>query len=383
MKTSNVKTLSRRANFRFVIVWAFLVIAPVVSAAKDSDKIIGMYIHQHWPFNRPYAARTWTVEDWTGYIEWLGKIGYNTIQIWPVLETMPQPLTASDRNNLDKISCVIDIAHGLDMRVYIMICANIIADSAVAAQATFEERHFFHCDLRVNPADKAAVGRMMTWRKKLFAPLAKADGVTIIDSDPGGYPGSTNDEFVYLLGEHRKMLDSLRDGIELIYWLHVSWPAYSRYYATNQFVWGKVEEYEDALRKLKALNPEPWGYANGLQLAKKNGISESRVINFRYGAIEAEPCYPVTNFGGDAARQAGTQAAPKGVMGNAQAHCLQLTAEYICLRTRSKGSWRGQRRLCSVRRRPYPRLWQTDRRRMGDIELSGSRGYAKSRRRTR
>ena len=31
------------------------------------QKMIGMYAHQHWPYNHPYAARTWTLEDWRGY----------------------------------------------------------------------------------------------------------------------------------------------------------------------------------------------------------------------------------------------------------------------------------------------------------------------------
>jgi len=237
---------------------------------------------------------------------------------------MPQPLTPSDKNNLAKIAKVIDMAHDLDMRVYLVISANVIPNDALAEQATFEERHFFHCDLRVNPAEKKAVQRMMARRKELFRPIAKTDGVSIIDSDPGGYPGSTNEEFISLLGEHRKMLNNLRPGIELIYWLHASWPAYSEYYKTNRFRWGKIQEYEQALTLLKTLNPEPWGFANGLQLAEKLGISESRVINFRYGAIEAEPSYPLTNFGGDQAYEAGGQGAPKGVMGNAQAHCVQL-----------------------------------------------------------
>ena len=28
--------------------------------------VLGMYVHEGWPYNHPYAARTWTVEDWRG-----------------------------------------------------------------------------------------------------------------------------------------------------------------------------------------------------------------------------------------------------------------------------------------------------------------------------
>ena len=31
------------------------------------QNVVGMYVHQHWPYNHPYAARTWTVDDYRGY----------------------------------------------------------------------------------------------------------------------------------------------------------------------------------------------------------------------------------------------------------------------------------------------------------------------------
>ena len=47
---------------------------------------------------------------------------------------------------------------------------------------------------------------------------------------------------------------------------------------------------------MHALNPEPWGVANGYAYAKKLGI-ENKVISFNYGRIEGEPSFPLTNFG--------------------------------------------------------------------------------------
>ena len=75
------------------------------------DKLIGMYIHQHWPYNHPYAARTWTVEDYRKYCGGLKQLGYNLVMIWPLLETTPDPPTASDKANLKKIGQVIDVLH--------------------------------------------------------------------------------------------------------------------------------------------------------------------------------------------------------------------------------------------------------------------------------
>src|SRR5437773_3160871 len=165
---------------------------------------------------------------------------------------------------------------------------------------------------------------MIDWREKLFKYLAKADGVAIIDSDPGGYVGSTNAEFVNLLHEHRQMFDRLRPGIELIYWMHVGWEAYCRWYETGKFAMGTDAEHEDALAKLEKINPEPWGLAGGQRHPFKTPKLASRVIAFNYGRIEGEPSFPLTNFGGNNAYEGGRNAMARGVMGNAQTHCVQL-----------------------------------------------------------
>ena len=49
--------------------------------ASYAGKVIGMYIHQHWPYHHPYAARTWTLEDYRGYADGLKKLGFNTLVI--------------------------------------------------------------------------------------------------------------------------------------------------------------------------------------------------------------------------------------------------------------------------------------------------------------
>jgi hypothetical protein len=287
-----------------------------------SAGIIGMYVHQHWPYHHPYAARTWTIEDWRGFAGGLKQLGYNSIMIWPMLETMPDPLTPSDRASLKKHARVIDLLHNeLGMRVMIVLCPNIVAN-AKAAQATYETRHYYYSDHLVNPADEAAMTKMIAWREKLFRYLAHADAVSIIDCDPGGYPGSTNAEFVTLLGEHRRMLDRIRPEVELDYWVLWGWEAWSRFYATGKL--RKVEaELLDTVARFRDLNPEPWGLADGLPYAEKLGIA-NRVISYNYGQIEGEPSFPMTNFGGNHAYEAGAHPGPRGVMGNAQTHCVQL-----------------------------------------------------------
>src|ERR1700736_2567165 len=95
--------------------------------AERKTKLLGMYVHEGWPYNHPYAARTWTVEDWRGYAEGLSKLGYNTISIWPALETMPEPLTLSDRAQIETIAHVIGILHReFGFRVFLTLCPNLV-----------------------------------------------------------------------------------------------------------------------------------------------------------------------------------------------------------------------------------------------------------------
>jgi hypothetical protein len=304
-----------------------------VDAKRNSAtaKIVGVYVHQHWPYNHPYAARTWTVDDYRGYADGIKKLGYNMIMIWPVLETMPDPLTPSDQENLDKIARVIDVLHQeFQMQAYIALCPNVGARNEEAAKYEFQKRHFFYCDMLVNPGDPAALARMIKWREELFRPLAKMDGLLIADSDPGGYPGSNNAEFVDLIAQHRKMLDRLRPGVELLYFMHVGWDAYCRLYQTGDagdHGWGTPAEADEVLTRLKKLDLEPWSITthtvgeapNGtnLEMAEKFGMAAT-AVSFNYGAIEFGPSFPMTNFGGDVAFRAGQSGAPGGTIAKAK-----------------------------------------------------------------
>ena len=293
---------------------------------KVKDKIIGMYMHQHWAYKHPYAVRTWTIDDWRGYIDGIHRLGYNAILIWPMLETMPDPLTPSDEVQLAKIASVIDMAHNdYKMNVSIVLCPNISPKNEEARKYKFEDRPFFHTDDRVDPGDPVAFGKLMAWREKIFAPLAKTDGLYIIDSDPGGYPNSTNMEFVYILGAHRRMLDHLRRGIQLDYWALAGWEAYSKYYATGTFKWGAADELRDAISLIAKQNYEPWGVAShrGPDLIDTLGMG-NRVISFPYGSIEGEPSFPLTIYGGERAYKGGKNGGQRGIMGNAQTHSVQL-----------------------------------------------------------
>ena len=305
-------------------------------APSSEKKLIGMYVHECWVYNRPYAARCWTDEDWHGYLDGLSRLGFNLISIWPQLEIMPNPLTASDRAKLHQLRRVIDMAHReFGMKAWVILCPNNIPLDEYARRSTFENRSFSGSELRIDPADPQAMDDLIARRELLLKPLSEMDALVIIDSDPGGYPNSTNKEFVDLLIRHRKILDRLRPGaIELIYWVWSGWGACGRILATGEGTDGTESDFLETLAMLKERNPEPWGLARGLEYAKKLGL-QSKVINFDYGAIECEPAFPMTNLGvhrGGDPYKAGQEMAPRGTMANAQTHCLQLPNTFAFVR---------------------------------------------------
>jgi hypothetical protein len=315
---------------------------PATPGVASALRVVGMYVHEGWPYNRPYAARTWTVDDWRGYADGLSKLGFNTIIIWPAIEIMPEPLLPSDRSHLEMTAHAVDILRReFNLRVYITLCPNVVPYPEVAKKYSFDERPLFASTTLSDPGDPVALNEMMRRREELLRPLTKMDGLVLIDSDLGGYPGSTNAEFANLLHEYRTVLNRLRPGIELVYWMHMGWEAFSRYESTGVFHWGDPAEAEDILSRLKKLPMDPWRITihtynpppNGtdLALAERMGLA-SYALTFNYGALEAEPSFPLTNFGGEAAFQAGKRGAPGGVVGNAQTHCMQLpnTFAFIC-----------------------------------------------------
>jgi hypothetical protein len=306
------------------------------AASPAPKKLVGMYVHQGWAYNHPYAARTWTDDDWRGYLDGLHRLGYNLVSIWPQLETMPHPLTPSDQAKLEQCRRVIDMAHrDFGMKAWIILCPNLIPIDDYARRAPFEKRSYYGAYIAVNPADARAMDDMMARRQSLLKPLAEMDGLVIIDSDPGGYPNSTNKEFVDLLIRHRQLLDRLRPrAIELIYWVWCGWQECGRFYATGKCDWGTEAEFLETLSLLKAGNIEPWGIARGLEYAQKLGL-ESKVINFNYAAVECEPSFPMTNFGphgGGDPYQAGHNLGPRGAQANAQTHCVQLPGTFAFAR---------------------------------------------------
>ncbi len=306
---------------------------------------LGMYVHTHWSYNRPYAARSWSEEDWRGYLLGLGRLGFDTVMFWPLLDSMPIEPTPSDRRFLGKISRVIDIAHDtFGLHFVVVACPNTIGNDRAATYA-YEERPYFVCERKIDPKDSAAVKDFLTARRWQFEPLARADSLAIIDSDPGGYPDSTDDEFVSLCEQQVGIFRKLNPKAGFDYWMLIGWENYNRFWSQTKARRAgepapqlSIEKptFIHALEGMQRTIAEPWNvlasWGPHLEATEQLHLRNKRMY-FPYGVIEGEPSFPLTNF--NPASVAGGLAAyrpsdfPRGVMANAQAHCLQLPHTYL------------------------------------------------------
>ena len=301
-----------------------------------------MYVHTHWFYNHPYAARTWTVEDWRGYLSGLSKLGYDGVMIWPQLDCMPIAPAESDRAWLGRLREVIDFARNeLGMKVLVVVCPNTIGNE-VAADYEFAARPYFLCEKKVNPADPAEMAAFIAGRRNQLEPISNADGVVIIDSDPGGYPGATTEQFVDLLAAQTQVFRGFNPDAELVYWMWSGWEATCRFWSATaddpaaEHPAQTAAEFARTLEMIRQRVPEPWwvlaSFDSHHAALGITGLGDKALWN-PYGLIEGEPSFPMTNVHVDKLAQKLTAEnlarRPRGVIGNSQTHCLQLPLTFV------------------------------------------------------
>lgn len=307
-----------------------------------STQHLGMYVHQHWGYAHPFSARTWTFSDWKAYTTGLAALGYDTVMIWPILETTPYPPTESDVANLTKLGRVIDMLHDdLGFQAIVTLGANTVANER-AAQYRFDERPYFLCDERLNPASPAEMERLMEIRRGLLRYLGRADGFSIIDSDPGGYVGSTNEQFLDILWRHLEVVQSFNPAASILYWMWVGWEPYCDF-------WEEMRQppfsppvpkrdgspWEPVIRAMAEQGDAAWKlfvcWDQHRELAEQYGLQD-RSWYLPYGLIEGEPTFPFTNWNPahiERHARAGLGSGRLGLMGNAQTHAVQLPNTYL------------------------------------------------------
>jgi hypothetical protein len=320
--------------------------------------MLGFYVHTHWGYHNPYAARSWTLENWWDYLIGLSGLGYDTVMVWPLLDSMPLRFTASDRAWLERIGRVVDLAHHqFKMRTVICGNSNVIGNQE-AERYPFESRPYFKCEAKLDPANPQHVRILREHWRQAFEYLQQTDSVSLIDSDPGGYVGSTNAEFVELLRMKITTLRELNPKVELIYWMHVGWENYNRFWeearewqdpTTHPPIRWDLEVFLETLRLMQERVPEPWclfvNHKNHFIASEQQGLGNKR-WQLPYGVVEGEPTFPLTNWDPGLLDRAinhpfrgyRCELFPRGRMGNAQTHCMQLPHTYLFAHMAQGGS---------------------------------------------
>jgi hypothetical protein len=302
---------------------------------------LAMYVHMHWGYRHPYAARTWSLDDWRGYAEGLRALGYDMLMIWPMTDSMPDPLTPSDRAHLEKIRAIIAMLHELGMTVLITAGPNCLGNDT-AAQYPFETRPYFASERKMNPGDPAEMAVLLDFRRRLLEEyLGEADGLVVIDSDPGGYIDSPNREFLAILLDHLRVMGAINPRMRLYYWMWVGWEQYNKSWKAARD--GQPVDYtfstDDCAEVIEGLqgHPElPWAVLTCTpeqhELVRQYGIEDRALFN-PYGAIESEPTFPLTNFDpftmSTRFREYDPNLMRLGVMANGQTHVAQLPHTYL------------------------------------------------------
>ncbi len=320
--------------------------------------MLAFYVHTHWGYDNPYAARTWTLVNWHDYLSGLSALGYDTVQVWPLLDSMPLRFTRSDRAFLDRLRQVIDLAHDEFGMKTIMCCNSNVIGNAEAERYEFESRPYFLSEAKLNPGEPAQVDIVRQHLRGAFEYLHRTDAITVIDSDPGGYIDSTNDQFVDLMEMKISTVREFNPSIELYYWMHVGWENYNRFWkeaATWHDPYSRpeirfdLEVFIETLKLMMERVPEPWGlYVNHLNhftATQQLGLQEKR-LQLPYGLIEGEPAFPLSNWDPERMDRFinhhfpdySADQFPRGRMGNAQTHCLQLPHTYLFAHMAQGGS---------------------------------------------
>lgn len=281
----------------------------------------GMYAHQHWSYHYPLALRTWSTEEWCRYVDLLGLMGFNLLQIWSMAETCPVPFSPADAAFLERYPPVIDHARQAHaMQVWIGACANNLArrDDRLPA-----DRPYFDVETLLNPADPVDLERLRDHREQFYRLCHNADGYWVIDSDPGGWPGSPAEDFVEILQQDRRLIDTCtRAGVsaKLVFWMWFGWGKGTPAENHQRCVQLLTESMGDNLWLTHA-GPEHFATTAGTAL-------RDRALFFPYGVVEPEPSQPFTTIfppllcqAIETFRTAGPFA---GMMGNAQSPLAQL-----------------------------------------------------------
>jgi len=259
---------------------------------------------------------------------------------------MPPEPTPSDIAFLRKAGEAIRIAHDLGIKFAIIAAANSIGNNTSSRYA-FEERPYYVCEEHVDPKDKGAASAFLDGRRRQLEPIAHADAFVVIDSDPGGYPGATAEEFAAITKDQLGVFRGFNPDAAFYCWLWFGWRNQCRFLDAvergednpiHYYFEGQADAVAEELDLLKDRIEQPWGVFASLpshmEPTEWLGLAAKRLF-FPCALVEGGPSFPLTNYFAEAIEKRFGEFAycaerfPHGAMANAQTHCLQLPNTYL------------------------------------------------------
>jgi hypothetical protein len=307
---------------------------------KPSFPLRGIHLNG-WPLKYPYAFRAWKEEDWKRFVDiaWAQRI--NLFYLWPFMEIIPLPLSKEDEAYLQEVRRVVDYAQNQrGMEVWIMQSANRVGVSDCGSSDPRFRTYWVmgECQKDMNPADPQDFAKILEHFEALYKNVNNAEGFCMIDSDPGGWPGSPLSDQTKIFNGARKLLDQYNlngPKTKLIDWMWIGW---GRHFTGEDR--GGVAFMEDTIQNFKKDLREPWQLISGLSEYLESAESESvlnKTIFLQYGAIEAEPAFPATNLGFDPVQKvfeiADKYPELEGIMGNNELMSLQFPRTFYFFNT--------------------------------------------------
>jgi hypothetical protein len=272
-------------------------------------------------------------------------LGFDRVMIWPMLESIPRPLSAADAQAVREFRGTVEDARAAGLECWVTLTANCSPDPGLARKP-WRERNPFPSWTLVDLSNPAEAAPFLAHRTELLSIVNNADAYVTIDGDPGGFEDSKPADWLKVFHSDRAALD--RHGIDparqrLIPWIWCGWG--------SRGVWQEpIEAFTRAeMELIKKEMPEPWGllpgrsyrdgHANGrinIALCEELGLIPRSTI-LCYEAIEFEPTPPASVLQFETIRrnlrEEGRHAqTAEGVFGNAQQPVMVLPNLYFFAR---------------------------------------------------
>ena len=318
----------------------------------------GLYLHQHWRYNHPYATWSWSVEDWKRALDMVACMRINLVMIWPHMDMIAPPLSEAERKHLSDLRELIDYAHrARGLKIWLVEPANVLLDQPEVKRLPMEQRDYYayaHMEgggLK-NPANPKARAALLANREELYRRVPNADGYGYIDSDPGGWIGSPSSEFVDLLAANRALLDRHHERpkeVELFHWALAGWGTGTPMENWRATMNGVVRQVRPPRAFLACFAPH-------IEITKELDHLPQTLL-FPYGVIDGEPSLPLTALRFDQLQRAfqfmGNYEGMAGIIGNVQTFLIQLPNIFYTSRS-CWGSIGDREALLSLARLLFP-----------------------------